>query len=214
MIIGIVNQKGGVGKTTVAVNLASGLAGPRNRVLVLDTDPQGSVYQWQAVAGSTQFAVAHHPRPLKRRPLQADRKAHEWVVVDTPPAMREITRSVLANCDLVIIPIGPSPLDIWSGKETLALVQQAAHRRKAAAALDTRLLICRKLSRTRLGREARDAVAAYGIPVFSSELTQRVAYIEALNAGQSVLTFARRSPAADEIRGLCREVRKIRKERQ
>jgi chromosome partitioning protein len=202
MIFAVVNQKGGVGKTTISVNLAAGWSAMGFDILLLDTDPQGSVLQWQAVTDRGPFSVAHAPAPLKTRTARQLEARFDAVVVDTPPALRDITRSVLRCSQRVLVPIGHSPLDIWSGKETVELI---ARQQRRNPHLEARVLVCRKLPGTRLAREAREALMTYGLPVMSAEITQRVAYIEAMNAGLSVLTHSPRSPAADEIRQLCRE---------
>jgi chromosome partitioning protein len=203
MVISLVNQKGGVGKTTVAIHLADGLSAEGRRVQLIDTDPQGSVVQWASISEKSRFAVRHHPSPLQRKKLRAALKQFDDLVIDSPPAMGSITRANLSVSELAIIPIGPSPLDIWSGKETAALVEGSRKRRRG---LICRLLICRKVSRTRIGREARDALETYGLKIFNTEICQRIAYVEAVTSGSSVLQYAPSSIASREVRRLCREV--------
>jgi len=203
MIISLVNQKGGVGKTTIAVNLASCLSERGFRTLLVDADPQGSVLQWQSISQDQRFAVTHRPSAA----LLADKKAmgrgHDHVIIDAPPAIGEITRAVIALSDLAIVPIGPSPLDIWSSKETVALFAEAKKRHRQ---LKTKLLICRKIVGTRIGREAREALETYGVELFESEISQRIAFVEAMISGRSVLDHAPHSEAAAEIRQLCEEI--------
>jgi chromosome partitioning protein len=204
MVISLVNQKGGVGKTTIAVNLASCLSGKGDRLILIDADPQGSVLQWQTAGDSSAFDVIHHAKPLSGPDLKALVRGYQHAVIDAPPALGEIIRSTLMNSELVIVPIGPSPLDIWSSKETLSLIQQVGRRRRRMKA---KLLICRKIARTRVGREAREAMETYDLDVFDTEISQRIAYVEAMISGLSVLEYAPRSEAAGEIRRLCEEVR-------
>ena len=203
MIISLVNQKGGVGKTTMAVNLAGSLAERGFKTVLIDTDPQGSVLQWQSIAENALFDVQHHPNPISRIELKVLRRARDCVLIDAPPAIGEITRSILLLSTLAIVPVGPSPLDIWSSKETVALIGQAKKRNRK---LRGRLLICRKIARTRIGKEARDAMETYGVGVFETEVSQRIAYVESMVSGLSVLQYAPRSDAAKEIRHLCGEV--------
>ncbi len=203
MIISVVNQKGGVGKTTVAVNLAQGLRGRGYSVILVDGDPQGSVLQWQSIGGNDAVPVLHHPDPftpsLKKRLL----RDHGLAVVDSPPALGDMVRSILALSDLAVIPVGPSPLDIWSSREILDLVGAAGHRRPE---LQAAMLICRKIPRTRLGLEAREAMEAYGVNILETEICQRIAYVEAMLSGQSVLDYAPSSEAAREMASLCSEI--------
>jgi chromosome partitioning protein len=203
MIICLVNQKGGVGKTTIAVNLASCLSERGFQTLLVDADPQGSVLQWQSIAQNQPFEVTHRPSASLLSDKKGMTRGRDHVVIDAPPAIGEITRAVLSVSDLAIVPIGPSPLDIWSSKETISLFPEV---RKRNRWLTPRLLICRKIVGTRVGKEAREALETYGIPLFTSEISQRVAFVEAMISGRSVLNFAPHSEAAEEIRRLCEEI--------
>jgi chromosome partitioning protein len=203
MVIGVVNQKGGVGKTTVALNIACSLAESGHRMTVLDADPQGSILQWKAIGKAPDLRILHRPKPLTRGFVKARLREADAVVIDTPPALNTICRSTLGVCDLVILPVGPSPLDIWSCRETLEQVVRSRRRNPTLAA---RLLISRKIPNTRVGREARDALGDYGLEVFHTEISQRIAFVEAMIAGRCVTRHAPASAAADEIRELCREI--------
>ncbi len=203
MIISLVNQKGGVGKTTIAINLASALSENGHPVVLVDADPQGSVLQWQSILNDHLFEVKHAPSAalIGNRKSLVKRRGH--VIIDAPPAIGDITRAILAVSDLAIVPIAPSPLDIWSSKETISLFSQAGKRNRR---MKTKLLICRKIVGTRVGKEAREALETYGIDLFQSEISQRVAFVEAMISGRSVLTYAPQSAAANEIRRLSEEI--------
>jgi chromosome partitioning protein len=203
MIISLINQKGGVGKTTAAVNLASGLAEYGHRILVVDTDPQGSVVQWQSIADGGEFEVLHLPSPQLKKDLKTPSRRYDHIVIDSPPAIEAITRAAIEVSNLAIIPIAPSPLDIWSSKETIALVKTLGKKYRKLIAT---ILIYRKIPGTRLGKEAREAMRSYDLDIFSTEISQRIVFVEAMIAGLSVLKFAPNSIAADEIRSLCDEI--------
>jgi len=203
MILSLVNRKGGVGKTTLAVNIAGALARRGRRVLVMDLDPQGSASHWYGLSKTHEFEVRHYPKPDIPEFLGALRREFDHVILDSPPSVGELTRSALVRADLALIPVGPSPLDIWSSRDTVAMVKEAGEVNPHLAA---RLLIARMIPRTILAREARDALGSLGIPVFETAISQRVAYVESIIAGLSVLEYAPQSEAASEISRLCAEI--------
>jgi chromosome partitioning protein len=130
-------------------------------------------------------------------------RGFDHVLFDAPPAIGQITLSILKVSDLAIIPIGPSALDIWSSRETVSLLDEA---RKRSPRIRGKLLICRKIPGTKLAREAREALDVYDLSVFRTEIAQRIAYVEAMISGVSVLMYAPKSKAAEEVRDLCKEV--------
>ena len=203
MIICFINQKGGVGKTTAAINLAVSLKRKNNSVVFIDADPQGSASQWHAVENNEAFELLHLPEPVEKAAIDMFSRDYDHVLIDAPPAMGEITRSILNVADLVIIPVSPSPLDIWSCSATLEKIKEIQVTRPG---LQVKLLINRKIPGTRVGRDARQAVEVFQFDIFDTELCQRVAYIDSLTSGVSVTQYAATSKAADEIERLCDEI--------
>jgi chromosome partitioning protein len=200
MVISLVNQKGGVGKTTVAINLASGLALRGFSVLLVDSDPQGSVLQWHSIQNQEFLEVERLAQRFDSAGFRKRTSKRDYVVIDAPPAISNITIGVLDATDLVLIPVGPSALDLWSSKRILDLLAKS---RKKGLRRKAKVLICRKIPGTRVGREAREAVDIYGLDIVPVEISQRIAYVEAMTAGLSVLQYAPSSAAADEITALC-----------
>jgi chromosome partitioning protein len=200
MVISLVNQKGGVGKTTVAINLASGLALRDFSVLLVDSDPQGSVTKWHSVQHPEYLNVACINQGFDSTDFRKSSSNHDYVVIDVPPAMRAIIVNVLDASDLVLIPVGPSALDLWSSKQMISLLE-ISHRKNRS--MDAMVLICRKIPGTRVGREAREAVNILGLDIVPVEISQRIAYVEAMASGLSVLHYAPTSKAAAEVNALC-----------
>ena len=203
MIISFVNQKGGVGKTTSAINIAASLKRRNYKIGFVDADPQGSATHWHSVEDNNAFEVLHHPEPISRSEIDELSQNYDYLVIDAPPAFGDITKSILAVTDLSIIPLSPSALDVWSCKGTLEMVDEA---REENPDLDVKLLINRKIPGTRVGRDARDSLAVFDMDILDSELCQRVAYIDAMTSGVSVMQYAPSSKAADEVESLCDEI--------
>lgn len=203
MIISLVNQKGGVGKTTLAINIASYFAKQDFDILLIDADPQGSVLQWQSIADNKTVGVVHKPVPTIHDGMTKLRQMYHYIIIDSPPATDDIARSALVASNLVIVPITPSPLDIWSSREILDLIKQA---KKINKKLKSKIVISKKIVNTRVGREAREALKSYRMSIFKTEIANRIAYVEALISGLSVLQYAPRSEAAAEIKALCEEI--------
>jgi chromosome partitioning protein len=203
MIISFVNQKGGVGKTTSAINVAASLKRRNYAVKFIDADPQGSASRWQAVESNNAFEVVHHPEPISKIDIEQLSQSCDFLVIDAPPAIGDITKSILAVTDLSIIPLSPSSLDIWSCRGTLDMVDEAQVENPD---LNVKLLINRKIPGTRVGREARDSLSIFNMDLLDTELCQRVAYIDAMTSGVSVMQYAPSSKAANEIESLCDEI--------
>ena len=142
MIISLVNQKGGVGKTTVAINIAASLKRRNHRILFIDADPQGSATQWHSLEDNNVFEILHHPQPVHKDDIEQLSQNHDYLVIDAPPAISDITRSILAVSELSIIPLSPSSLDIWSCWGTLEMIEAA---RPENPDMEVRLLINRKI---------------------------------------------------------------------
>jgi chromosome partitioning protein len=206
MIVGFVNQKGGVGKTTTAINIAASLIRRNNKVLYIDADPQGSAMQWHAVENNNAFEILHYPEPILKIDIQELSKNYDHIIIDAPPAIGDITESILSITNLTIIPLSPSPLDLWSCKATLEIIEEIQPERPE---MEVRLLINRKIQGTRVGRGARDSVEEFDATVLDAELCQRVAFIDAMNFGVSVMQYAPNSKAAFEIEQLCDEIEQI-----
>ena len=203
MIISFVNQKGGVGKTTTAINLASSLARKNNRLVLIDADPQGSASTWHSIEGNQAFEILHQANELTKADIETLEVAYDFVIIDAPPAIDDRTEVVLSASHLVIMPVTPSSLDLWSCKDTLDRVTE---RQEIRSDSKVRLLINRKIPGTRVGREARQALQEFGAPVYKTELCQRVAYIDAMKYGVSVMQFDSRCKAAQEVEQLCDEI--------
>jgi chromosome partitioning protein len=203
----IAGQKGGVGKSTVALSLTAEWLARGRRVLLVDSDPQRTATTWGEVA-------LEQGRPVPTlvgmgatmwQPDQLPRLAagFDVVIVDTPPRLGDIQRAALMVADVVVLPCGPSAHDCWALAEGLELVHQAQTLRPNLLAS---VLLTRKVAGTVIGRDARNVLTGTGLPVLLSELGYRTDYQEASQAGQGASTYRPSSAAAAEIRALATEL--------
>jgi chromosome partitioning protein len=203
-IISVLNQKGGVGKTTLTVHLATALARAGERVLLVDADPQGSALDWSAArAGDPLFPVAGLPKASLHKDLPALAANYSAVLIDGPPRVYDVARSAIMASDLVLIPVQPSPYDVWAAKEIVDLLAEASHFKPA---LKSAFVVNRKIANTAIGRDVADALAEYPVPVLAAAVCQRVSFAESAARGQTVYELLPDGPACREIDALTAEV--------
>lgn len=204
MIIAVLNQKGGVGKTTLSVNLAAALALGDRKSLLIDADPQGSALDWQASrAGENLFPVLGLAKPTLHKDVPELAAHYDYVIIDGPPRVNDLARSALMASDRVVIPVQPSPYDVWAADEIVKLIQEVLIFKENLRSV---FVINRKIVNTAIGRDVVEALKAYPIPVARAIVHQRVAFAESAAAGLSVLEFEPKGMAAKELSALVREL--------
>lgn len=204
MIISILNQKGGVGKTTLAVHIAMGLAQTGRKILLVDADPQGSALDWAAIRTvDAMFPVVGLPKPTLHRELPKLAADYSAVVIDGPPRVNDVARSAILASDLVLIPVQPSPYDVWAAKEIVDLLSEASTFKEEVRSA---FVINRKIVNTAIGRDVLEALSDYRLAVMKSQICQRVSFAESAASGQTVIETARESIASQEILALVKEI--------
>lgn len=206
MIIGILNQKGGVGKTTLAVNLAAAMQRQGGRVLLIDADPQGSALDWAAAREEPPlFAVVGLPRATVHKEIAVIGEGYDHIVIDGPPRVTDLARSAIMASDLVLIPVQPSPYDIWAADEVVKLIAEA---RVYKENIKSVFVVNRKIANTAIGRDVGEALAAYPVPVLKASVTQRVVFAEAVAQGKSIFEIDQEGLAAKEVQAVLDELMK------
>ncbi len=204
-VTAVINQKGGAGKTTLAMNLAAGLA-RRAQTVVIDLDPQGSSLQW-ASQGSAPF-----PATVKQingrwdaRTLHQNYRAYRHMVLDCPPSLdSHASLQALRACDVALIPVLPSPVDLWA---SLRLPREIEDARKDNANLRAYLVLNQLEPKSAISAAMHDALAEFGVPVLNAAMRRRAAYRGAALEGVSVYQMGSRgAQAAAEIEAIINEV--------
>jgi chromosome partitioning protein len=211
--IGIVQVKGGAGRSTVATNIAGEMS-KVGRTVLIDCDmPQGTAASWVAVRqqndqqdlfGGVQGDTAATHRELLDK-VERWRDEAEYIVLDGPPRIAELTRAILMLSDLALVPVGASVAELWATGDVVEIVKQAREVRP----VDVRILWTRFRGYTRLAQDlAAQAKPELGLPILKTAMGLRVAYVEALGIG---LTAAELSDptARTELKELIAEIRRI-----
>lgn len=199
-VITIAQQKGGSGKTTLAVNLGVALARAGHRVALLDTDPQGSLGRWfmtrRQTLGEPGIELATASAWGVSYECEKLRKSCDFVIIDTPPKVDADLRPAIREADLVLIPVTPSHVDLWATDGVLDLVA-----RESARAM---IVLNRMKSGTRLADQVAEAAGELA-RVAHAQLGHRVVFAESLGLGQAAVEGGR-SAAATEVAALVSEV--------
>ena len=200
-VITIAQQKGGSGKTTLAVNLAVAFARMGHSVALLDTDPQGSLGRWfmarrermgdpgMELSTASAWGVSYECEKL--------RKIHDFVIVDTPPKVDADLRPALREADLILIPVAASHVDLWAVEGVLELASRERKR--------TTIVLNRTKAGTRLGEEVAVAAGALDCAVATARLGQRVVFAETLGIGLGAQEPGK-SAASTEVQALADEI--------
>jgi len=201
-VIAVAQQKGGSGKTMLTAQLAVALSAGHT-VAVLDIDPQNSLTIWGKLRASAPKASVHIACVTVsgwRLGIELDKlkASHDILLIDTPPVIDSDARRAIRAADLVLVPLNPSPPDLWAAEGTLKLA--AEEKRKVA------LVFNRAPASSRLRKRMEAEIAARGLNLLATALANRAGFANAFADGLGVTEAAPASPAADEMRGLANEL--------
>jgi chromosome partitioning protein len=194
-VLAFLSQKGGAGKTTLAVHSAVAAHEDGARVVLVDTDPQRSATVWSEAREASEPVVATVSASDVPRVLAAARdEGMGLAILDTAPHATPDAARIARSADLVVVPCRPTAFDLAAAEAGARIVKAAGV--KGVFVLSACPFRAPEIAETRI------ALAAYGLPVAPVEVTDRRAFARAITTGQAVTEFANDSPAAAEIRAL------------
>jgi chromosome partitioning protein len=209
-IIAVCNQKGGSGKTTLSMQLAGSLARRGGKVLVVDADPQGTATRWAASADDERpfpaSVVGLSAASTKvHREVKKFVEDYDFIIIDCPPAADSpVPQSALLVADLALVPVIPSPLDMWAAVGIREVISNVGDINEE---LKSRLVINQLQPNTTLAKEALEVLPEFGIEICDTYLRQRQVYRQSAVFGQTVHDFgAKASAAVEEVEALTGEV--------
>lgn len=204
-VIAVLNQKGGSGKTTIATQLARGLQLQGHSVLLVDSDQQGSARDWRAVDEDNPVPVIALDRPTLDKDLK-NVTDQEYVVIDGSPQATNLAISAIKAADFVLIPVQPSPYDVWATSDLVDLVKQRIE--MTDGELKAAFVVSRAIQNTNIGKEVVSVLLDYGLPVLETKVMQRVSYPNSASLGKTVFdTEPSNSNAVQEMTALVNEVK-------
>lgn len=206
-IIAVLNQKGGAGKTTLSTNLARALQLAGDKVLLVDSDPQGSARDWNAAGKGELVPVVGLDRPTLAKDIQAIKSGYDWLIIDGAPQIAELAVAAIKCADVILIPVQPSPYDIWACEDLVDIIkarQEVTDGKPKAA-----FVMSRVIKNTQLSKEIGAALAGYDLPVFQQFTSQRVIYPKSAATGLSVFDVDESGEAAAEIRAIAQELKEF-----
>lgn len=200
MVISFLNQKGGVGKTTLSLHVAHFLSLKTEKILVVDADPQHSCLDWAEMReGKMPFDVIGYCKKTLHRDLPSIAENYDKVIIDGPPRVNELSVSCIMASDKVFVPCTPSFYDLQASKDILDLIDQSS---TFKANLKSAFVINRRITNTAIGRDVEESLTTLGMPVLSTHIFQRVMYAECASLGKTVFDLDEDSKAAIEIENL------------
>ena len=200
MRIAVLNQKGGVGKTTLATHLAVAFAHDGQRVLLVDADPQGSSANWAAARRNNgindEITCVSLARDTLHHEVGKLSEGYDVVVIDGPARLEGVARAAIVASDVVLLPVRPNPDDIWSAGKAIETCREAAPLRPD---LQYAFVVTQKVPNSALGREVNDALKEFYDVEVLAHIGHRVAFPEAYGTGETVLETEPGSRSAKEI---------------
>ncbi len=184
MIISILNQKGGTGKTTLAVNMAREYTKRTFKTLLVDSDSQGSALRWHEESSGELIDLTCLPVTTLDKDVAKFIDRYERIIIDGVPRMSPLTVCAIKAADVVLIPVPPSPYDVWATEPLVRLIKERIDMTEGK--LKAAFIVSRKIKGTILGNEINEELMTYGLPVFIAGTCQRQEYAKSVQEGRTV----------------------------
>lgn len=184
MIISVLNQKGGTGKTTLAVNVGREYTKRGLKTLLVDSDSQGSALRWHEESGGDLIDLTCLPVTTLDKDVVKFKDRYERIIIDGIPRVSPLTVCAIKAADVVLIPVQPSPYDIWATEDLVRLVKERIEITEGK--LKAAFVVSRRIAGTVLGREINNMLFDSGIPVFRNSTYQRQEYARCVQEGRTV----------------------------
>lgn len=200
MIVTVGNTKGGVGKSTISVNLAVECARNDQRVLLIDTDPQGSSVAFRAERETDDINAIALITDKLHKDVLGFKESFDSIIIDAGGRDNKVFRSAVAACDVFLLPILPSQFDVWAAEDSFKVFQEI----QPFNNMTGRMLLNMVRPNTKVSGEAQEALAEYEeeIPLMEERIHNRVAYKTSISQGQGVSEYEPNGKAAEEMQAL------------
>ncbi len=204
-VITVAQHKGGAGKTTLSAQLAAALQDSGADVLVIDVDPQGSLSEWhkarcETLGRKNKITLMQTQGWKMMREVPRLSKDYDFILIDTPPHAESESSIAIRLADLVLMPVQPSPLDVWACAPTLKIILSEKR--------PLMLVMNRVPPKSNLNDAIMDKLGTMGIQVARQSLGNRVSFASSIMKGLGVIESDPRSTAADEMRTLVKEIKR------
>lgn len=206
-IISFLNQKGGVGKTTISTNIAVSLQMDNQKVLLVDSDPQGSLRDWNEANEGKLIPVVGLDRETLAKDVEGVKSGYDIIIIDGAPQSSKLVAAAIKVSDIVIIPVTPSPYDVWACSDLIEIVK--ARQEVTNGSPVCRFLISRARKGTNLSDDINEALSGYEIPVLTNRTIHREVYAKTASDGLTVFHDLKAEDAINEVTSLKTEILKV-----
>lgn len=206
-VIAILNPKGGVGKTTFTTNLGVGLSKTDRSVLLVDSDPQGSLRDWNSASNGMVLKVIGLDRETLASDIEGVKGNHDIIIIDGAPRSEKLASAAIKSADIILIPVTPSPYDVWACSDLVEIIK--ARHGVTEGYPPSYFVISRARKNTKLSKEVADTLRDYELNIIKERTTHREVYIQTADKGETVYHDKNAQDAINEMNLIINEILEI-----